>query len=53
MCSSVESIRINNEQEEYYRLFVDCIRYGMTVSAISLGMKNDLPYVRSRIDVIM
>ncbi|MDD6527560.1 MAG: DNA/RNA nuclease SfsA [Oscillospiraceae bacterium] len=53
MCSSVESIRINNEQEEYYGLFVDCIRHGMTVSAISLGMKNDLPYVRSRIDVIM
>lgn len=52
MCASVESIRINNEQEEYYRLFVDCMRHGMTVSAISLSMKNDLPYVKSRIDVI-
>lgn len=52
MCSSVESIRINDEQEEYYRLFVDCIMHGMIVSAISLSMKNNLPYVKSRIDVI-
>ena len=52
MCSSVETIRINDEQEEYYRLFKDCVELGMTVSAISLSMKNDLPYVKSRIDVI-
>lgn len=52
MCASVESIQINAEQEEYYRLIVDCMRHGMTVSAISLSMKNDLPYVKSRIDVI-
>lgn len=52
MCSSVETIRINDEQEEYYRLFKDCMKHGMTVSAISLSMKNDLPYVKSRIGVI-
>lgn len=52
MCASVESIQINAEQEEYYRLIVDCMKHGMTVSAISLSMKNDLPYVKSRIDVI-
>lgn len=52
MCASVESIQINAEQDEYYRLFVDCMRHGMTVGAISLSMKNDLPYVKSRIDVI-
>lgn len=52
MCSSVESIRINEKQEEYFRLFMDCMRSGMIVSAISLGMKSDLPYVKSRIDVI-
>lgn len=52
MRSSVETIRINDEQEEYYRLFKDCMKHGMTVSAISLSMKNDLPYVKSRIGVI-
>ena len=52
MRSSVETIRINDEQEEYYRLFKDCMKHGMTVSAISLSMKNALPYVKSRIGVI-
>lgn len=53
MCSGVESIRINEEQEEYYNLFKACIDRGMVVSAIALGMKNNIPYVKSRVNVII
>lgn len=52
MCSDVESIRINEEQEDYYRLFNDCIKCGMVVSAISLSMKSNIPYVKARINII-
>lgn len=52
MCSSVEEIFINESQDEYYKLFKDCINRGMIVSGFSLGMKEIYTYVKKRIDVI-
>lgn len=53
MCSCVEGIQINDQQEDYYRLFKECINHGMIVSAISLYIKNGAPYVKSRINLTM
>lgn len=47
----VKEICINEQQEEYCRLFKECIKGGMEVCAFSLGMKESTPYVKARIDV--
>lgn len=52
MCSSVEQIHINEAQDEYCKLFKDCVNRGMMVCGVSLGMKEIETYVKRRIDVI-
>ena len=53
MCSGVEQIHINELQDEYYRLFKDCVNRGMIVSGVSLGMKGIETYVKKRIEVTL
>lgn len=52
MYSGVKTIRINDQQEEYYNLLCDCMTLGMKVYAFSLGMREEVPYVKQRVDII-
>lgn len=51
MYSGVKHICANHEQEEYYRLFKECMDLGMIVCAFSLGMRENNPFVKARVDV--
>lgn len=50
MYSGVKQIYIN-EQEEYCKLFRDCMEIGMKICAFSLGLKESTPFVKTQIDV--
>lgn len=51
MYFGVKEICINEQQEEYCKLFRECIKSGMEVCAFSLGMKGSTPYVKTQISV--
>lgn len=51
MYFGVKEICINEQQEEYCKLFKECIKSGMEVCAFSLGMKGSTPYVKTQINV--
>lgn len=50
MYSGVKQIYIN-EQEEYCKLFRECMEIGMKICAFSLGLKESTPFVKTQIDV--
>lgn len=51
MCAGVKVININTSQKEYCMLFRECVNSGMFVCAFSLGMKDNMPFIKSRIEV--
>lgn len=51
MYPGVRTIYINMSQEEYCKLFKECINNGMLICAFSISMKGDEPLVKSRIEV--
>ncbi len=52
MYPGVKKLFINEQQEEYCRLFRKCVDKGMMVNAVSLYMKDAVPTVKSRVHLV-
>lgn len=51
--SGVKEIHLNTDQQEYTRIFNECIANGMTMCAFSIYMHDGVPIIKSRIEVNM
>lgn len=49
----VKRIAINQEVDDFYRVFCECANKGMSYSAFSIQIKNQKPEIHSRIQIII
>ena len=47
----VKKITVNKDESEYYKLFKECVDKGMTVSGLSLEMKNGEPSIKGNVRI--
>lgn len=49
----VKGISINCKVQEYYKLFVECVKKGMTYFGCSIHLQNTIPDIHSKINIIL
>ena len=49
---TVETLKINKEIDEYYRLFIECIGKGMLVKGFKVKMRDFEPVIYSKLNIV-